>query len=217
MVKAQPATDCWKPQCRNPHRKTLPVLQKTAMKLHQRLLDWLEKKSLRRVEFPPMNNNNVCSKHDSTNTHFQKQHKRKNSFISSSEKHEVTQLYVLGEQFQVTGWYFRTFRFTGTTAKTAAREACSPTKRTVQQQVRNPKYKHTPVFVFIILEMVLNTLLWPLAVAQGAIRMGSRMPPHQHHRKFPIIFNSRIAQWATPHIFFNWAVTQYPSNLKQVL
>lgn len=35
---------------------------------------------------------------------------------------------------------------------------CSMTKPTMQQQVRNPKYKHTPVFMFIILQMVLNTL-----------------------------------------------------------
>lgn len=76
MVKAQPATDCWKSQRRNPHGKTLPVLQKTAMKLQQRLLGWLEKKNLKR-ELPPMNNNVVCSKHDSSNTHFWKQHKRK--------------------------------------------------------------------------------------------------------------------------------------------
>lgn len=47
MVKAQPATDCWKSQRRNPHGKTLPVLQKTAMKLQQRLLGWLEKKNLK--------------------------------------------------------------------------------------------------------------------------------------------------------------------------
>lgn len=47
MVKAQPATDCWKSQRRNPHGETLPVLQKTAMKLQQRLLGWLEKKNLK--------------------------------------------------------------------------------------------------------------------------------------------------------------------------
>lgn len=45
-----------------------------------------------------MNNNNVaCSKHDSSNTYFQKQHQRKKSFTSSSEKHKVTQLYIFWE------------------------------------------------------------------------------------------------------------------------
>lgn len=93
---------------------------------------------------------------------------KEKSFISSSEKHKVTQLYIFCES--KSEWMddtFRAFSFTGTTAKTAAREVCPTTKPTMQQQVRNPEYKHTPEFVFIILQMVLNTLFWHFAVAQG--------------------------------------------------
>lgn len=140
MVKAQPATDCWKSQRRNPHGKTLPALQKTAMTLQQRLLGWSKKKKVLKVEFPPLNNNNVvCSKHDSSNTHFQKQHQRKRVLQAQARSTKWPNFTYSESNSEWLDDNLQAFRLRGTKqTETAAKEAYSTTKPTMQQQSEIP-------------------------------------------------------------------------------